>query len=135
MTCPQLCTLSSHNEPFRKENACQNDHQVRYSISFLSRVEFWRSTGDSRRATVDLNGHEAGNGGYGQRTPKARWGFPTRKGNFKKFIGSISSHKGIVKLKGSPEYAKDDPPALLEILLVFMPCLPFSSLREIFEIG
>ncbi len=41
---PALCPLRSHNEPFRKENACQNDHQVRYSISFLSRVEFWRST-------------------------------------------------------------------------------------------
>ena len=41
---PALCPLRSHNEPFRKENACQNDHQVRYSISFLSRVDFWRST-------------------------------------------------------------------------------------------
>src|ERR1035441_1254020 len=41
---PALCPLRSHNEPFRMENACQNDHQVRYSISFLSRVEFWRST-------------------------------------------------------------------------------------------
>src|ERR1019366_10280079 len=41
---PALCPLQSHNEPFRKENACQNDHQVRYSISFLSRAEFRRST-------------------------------------------------------------------------------------------
>jgi hypothetical protein len=32
---------------------------------------------------VDLNGHKAGNGGYGQRTPKARRGFPTRKGKVK----------------------------------------------------
>src|ERR1035437_6585468 len=31
---PALCPLRSHNEPFRKENTCQNDHQVRYSISF-----------------------------------------------------------------------------------------------------
>jgi len=43
---PALCPLRSHNEPFQKENACQNDHQVRYSISFLSRVEFWRSTAE-----------------------------------------------------------------------------------------
>ena len=25
---PALCPLRSHNEPFRKEDACQNDHQV-----------------------------------------------------------------------------------------------------------
>src|ERR1039457_6192082 len=41
---PALCALRSHNEPFPTENACQNDHQVRGSISFFSRVEFPRGT-------------------------------------------------------------------------------------------
>ena len=37
-----------------------------------------REGGDLRRAMVDLSGHEAGNGGYSQREPKAHWVSSTR---------------------------------------------------------
>jgi hypothetical protein len=33
---------------------------------------------------VNLNGHEAGNGGYSQREPTAHWGSSTRKSPTKK---------------------------------------------------
>ena len=38
-----------------------------------------REGGDPRSAMVDLNGHEAGNGGYSQRKPAAHRDSSTRK--------------------------------------------------------
>ena len=47
---------------------------------------------------MDLNGHETGNGGYGQRTPKARRDFPTRKGKAT-FVEESNLNQNIFMLR------------------------------------